>query len=308
MHAPYSRDMPVNYHKLRDLLAVAETGSISAASRRLGLSQPVLSRNLRQLEKQFGATMLHRSPKGVVLTEYGRALAARARLIDAEARRAREEIAQMTGSKAGTISLATAPVPMMMVIPQAVSLMRRQFPDVRVQITEVVYPTVMHTFRESSIDFAVGPVPESGLPPDYRVERLFDIELVVVVKRGHRAARARSLKDLVGEEWIVTGPYAGPGAVIERTFVKYGIAAPRYSMLCDSVAAALHMLAHSELVSFVPRPPAVLAERAGEVVIVPVKERAEPVTISVFMPAQAILTPAAQALVSAIRAFGKRVR
>ena len=66
----------------------------------------MLTRTVKQLERQLGVTLLHRSARGATLTEYGVVLVARAQRIDQEVRRSREEIEQMRGSKGGLVSIA----------------------------------------------------------------------------------------------------------------------------------------------------------------------------------------------------------
>ena len=292
-------DGSMNLQQIRALLAVSRSGSISAAARAIGITQPVLSRTVKQLERQLGVTLLHRSARGATLTEYGVVLVARAQRIDQEVRRSREEIEQMRGSKGGLVSIACSPVPMMLFMPKAIGLFRRTFPRVEIRIAEAVYPQVMQAFQESRLDFGVGPVPTQGLGRDFKVDKLLSVELVAVVKRGHRSAGAVSLAALQDEEWIVMGPHGGPGAIVAPIFQQQGLSAPLCVMYVEPGTAALEMIKHTNLVGFVPRPIALAAKH--ELQIVPVKEKIEPLTISIFMHKQSILTPASQALVSAIR-------
>lgn len=69
----------IRLHHLRDLLAVVETGSLRAAARKLGLTQPSLTKSLRQLEEQTALVLLVRSSHGVTLTNEGQRVVARAR-------------------------------------------------------------------------------------------------------------------------------------------------------------------------------------------------------------------------------------
>src|SRR5258706_16481683 len=106
--------------QIRDFLAVTETGSIRAAARSLGLTQPALTKSLRQLEAELGAVLVTRSVRGIVPTDLGQAFLARARSIDGDLRRAKEEIAQMQGSREGALSVGASTAPAMGVLPRAV--------------------------------------------------------------------------------------------------------------------------------------------------------------------------------------------
>ncbi|MDX1375438.1 MAG: LysR family transcriptional regulator, partial [Burkholderiales bacterium] len=90
--------------QIQQFLAVVDAGSIRGAARELGLSQPALTKSLRQLEDELGATLVTRSVRGAQATEFGRAFLARARAVSADLRRAREEIAQLRGAREGSLA------------------------------------------------------------------------------------------------------------------------------------------------------------------------------------------------------------
>ncbi len=90
-------------------VAVADAGSISEASRRLGHAKSVVSDRLAELERSLGATLVQRTTRKLSLTEAGRALLPRARRILREARAAATEIAEQGGTLAGPLRLS-APV------------------------------------------------------------------------------------------------------------------------------------------------------------------------------------------------------
>ena len=72
-------DVPLtslNWSLIQSFLAVAETGSLSAAARKLGASQPTLGRQIKQVEDQLGVTLFHRQPRGFTLTDIGTELLA----------------------------------------------------------------------------------------------------------------------------------------------------------------------------------------------------------------------------------------
>ena len=90
-------------HHLRDLLAVVEEGSMSAAAKHLGTAQPALSRSIRDLEKDLGVPLLDRRARGAVPTPMGLLLVRRATAAVSELRRGRDEIRQLQGDVSGTV-------------------------------------------------------------------------------------------------------------------------------------------------------------------------------------------------------------
>ncbi len=295
-------------YQLRALIAVADNGSISSAARGLGVSQPAVTRALKQLEIAVKATLLYRNSAGVSMTTYGTALVTHARLILKAADKADEHISQLIGERGGTLSVASSATPFVLVLPRALELVRRQFPEIDVRLQEAVYPTVMSMFRDASIDFAIGPVPAEGLGAEFTCQPLFEVDLVVVLRRGHRLSKLKSLQALTKLNWILAGPKNGPGAIHDLAFKRADLDPPACLTHCESVAAAIHLIAQSDAASFVPRPIAEAFERSRLVTIVEVVERTPPMRISLLQPSQSILTPAGQALYSAIRSVSRSLQ
>ncbi|MFZ1909070.1 MAG: LysR family transcriptional regulator, partial [Burkholderiales bacterium] len=77
-------------NQIRDFMAIVEAGGIRAAARGLAVTQPALTKSLRQLETELGAVLLTRGVRGARPTEIGLAFLARARAVTVELRRARE--------------------------------------------------------------------------------------------------------------------------------------------------------------------------------------------------------------------------
>src|SRR3954467_10690666 len=93
---------------LRDFVDIVEAGSIRAAARRRGISQPVLTKGLQLLESDVGARLLLRTAQGVLLTPSGRALLVRARAAQAQLAKGMEEIGEIAGKRAGAVSFGAS--------------------------------------------------------------------------------------------------------------------------------------------------------------------------------------------------------
>jgi DNA-binding transcriptional LysR family regulator len=290
----------ITFAQLRALLAVQRQGSITSAAASIGVTQPVLTRSLRLLEQQLGVSLLQRSARGASLTLYGQSLVARSQRIEEELRRAKDELQQMQGKVSGRISMACSPIPMMLFVPKAIGHFRKTFTDVQVRVTEAVYPEVMNEFRQERIDFAIGPIPERGLGRDYKTSKLLDVEMVVAVRKGHRKASCKSIKDFLKSEWMVMGPPEGPGAIVSKVFEQQGLQPPDTPLYLESVWSALEVIRHSDLIGFIPKP--LVLWSAKDIAVAPVAETLPHVRIHAITSKKTILTPAARALISAIRA------
>src|SRR5687767_8626347 len=106
---------------LETFCAVAEVGSLTKAAERLHTTQPAITRQMRTLERELGATLLTRTPQGVALTAAGRAVLRHARNAIAALRAARQAAAEFSESGAGRLRIAAGLMATQYVLPAAVA-------------------------------------------------------------------------------------------------------------------------------------------------------------------------------------------
>jgi len=291
--------------QIRDFLAVAETGSIRAAARSLGLTQPALTKSLRQLEAELGAVLITRSVRGVVPTALGQAFLARARSIDGDLRRAREEIAQLRGSREGSLSVGASTAPAIGVLPSAVVKLRQSWPEARIRVSDTSFPGVLADLREGRFDLAIAPKlgPEPVPQGEFAVELLFRNEVVIAARKGHPKARARSIRELSGAEWLRSGPPGGPSIVLEDAYQGIGLSAPSYHVQCESFLFLPGIVAISDIVAIVPWQMLEQPQIRGRLVRISVREKLKPIEINLLTRAGVPLTPIAKDFVAILRSL-----
>ncbi|WP_051467996.1 LysR family transcriptional regulator [Actinomadura oligospora] len=118
------------------VVAIAEEGSVSAAARRMHLTQPTLSRQLRDLERELGTRLFEREGRGLVPTEAGRALLRRARVILAEADAALEDVRLAARGLSGRLTVAFGPSGINGPLGGALGRLRRELPGVDLRLEE----------------------------------------------------------------------------------------------------------------------------------------------------------------------------
>lgn len=283
------------------LVTVAETGSIRAAARKLGLTQPALSKAIRQMEGDFKVQMLTRTPRGVVLTDYGRAVLTRARSIDAEIKRMEEEVAQLRGNMHGSVCVAVAPLPSLLILPYVLPRYCSTHPDVDVRILDGMYPTVLPHVREGAYDFVVGPAPHEGLVGDLEAEELMETELVVAGRFNHPKAKASRLAELTSAKWMTMGPAGSPGDHFVNAFAAQGLAAPTATVKSESFASSLALIEASDFLSILPKRLISQFERQQRLQAIAICEQLPVVKVVLLRRAGVPLTPAAEALATLIR-------
>jgi LysR family transcriptional regulator, regulator of abg operon len=103
---------------LKALVAAIEEGSLRAAARRVGVSQPALTKMIRELERELATTLLARSTTGVVATAQGKVLYERACAADRELGQAVDQIRQLGGRMVGDLTIGAVPLAVMLLIPE----------------------------------------------------------------------------------------------------------------------------------------------------------------------------------------------
>ncbi|WP_238364516.1 LysR substrate-binding domain-containing protein [Mesobacterium pallidum] len=245
--------MAIKLTHIRDVIAAAETGSLRGASRKLGIAQPAISRSIREVESDLGATLFERHQRGIRLTAIGQAFLGRARLVESELRRAREEVNQLQGELTGQISVAMSAVSTFVMMPTAVQTFSRKYPDAVVKVTESFFQEAEAALASGQIDFYVGPYQPPGSHSPFVHEKLYDQVRVVIARKGHPLANASRLSDLVDAGWVKqTLSERASEADFELSFTKRDLPVPRIKMQTTSATATLLAVANSDLLTIVP--------------------------------------------------------
>ena len=124
----------VNWDRMHAFLQVARCGSLSAAARKLGVSQPTLSRNIQALENETSLQLFQRSSQGLLLTEAGQALVDAASRMDEAADQFNRQVSGMSDELQGTVRISANEIVGIYLLPPAIAAFRKQHPAVQVEI------------------------------------------------------------------------------------------------------------------------------------------------------------------------------
>jgi LysR family transcriptional regulator, regulator of abg operon len=239
--------------QLRDVVAIAEHRSLRAAAQHLGLAQPALTRSLRELEHELGVSLFERKSWGMRLTAMGDVFVRRARAVQAEIHRSREEIDQLNGRISGTVSVGLSMAASVALLPTALKTFSDRFRGVRLKITEGFFADLQNQILDGELDFYVGPMSGKQYPRELGVEELIGSELVVVGRRGHPLLRARSLAELADARWIGMVISATGVAEPADAFARNGLPAPRVEIETQSAIGTILVASRSDLLAMLPK-------------------------------------------------------
>ncbi len=162
-------------HALASLIAIAEHGSLSAAARSRGLTQPSITRQIQDLERQLKAVLVERTPQGAHLTPAGEILAEGAREVLTSLAVLPERVRSLHGEVSGKVRLGTVDSIGIYVLPPLLSRFIQANPRIEVEVVCQSSPQLVAMILADELDVAVGTTEH----PRLSCERLFQNPLML---------------------------------------------------------------------------------------------------------------------------------
>lgn len=282
--------------------------SLRRAAAEIALTQPAVTKLLRDLEDALGARLFERHPWGMSPTPYGETLVRHARGILNDLAQASADIAAQREGALGSLRVGgvTGSVPRF--VAPAIGALRAAHPRVRVYALVNTAEVLVDALRRGELDVAVTPRPPDDELDGLDARPLAREPLTVVARAAHPLARRRAvalaaLRDLA---WIVPPP----GGPLRRDFdaihAAAGLRLPRDLIETVSIVATLALLQSSDAVSLLPEGLARHYEAPGLVARLAVRLSGEGTRYEVMTRASRALAPAAVAFVDALVALARR--
>lgn len=179
---------------LRYFVAVAEGENVSRAALKLHVSQPALSRQIRDLEDEIGFLLLERSAKSVRLTEAGKVFHGEACAILQRVEEGMNAARSAASGGTGELHVGYAPSPTARILPPALRAFQAHSPNIRVRLHDLSTEEMLARLRDGGLRIAFLVHPRRGMLRGLRFEKLAVDAILLAVAPGHPFARRRSVK------------------------------------------------------------------------------------------------------------------
>lgn len=222
--------------RLRLLVEIERTGSVSGAARAIGIGQPTASEHLRTLEGAAGQRLVERSGRGSRLTEAGRVLAGHAAQALAVLAAGEEELQRLAGLETGTIHIGASTTPGVYLLPDTLGCFRRDHPNVVVEVEIASTGEIFRRLLAGRVQLAL--VGEADADARIRLEPFLEDEIVGVARPGLLPVVAGRLEAaaLASETMLVREADSSTRRVAEREVLAAGVR-PRQVWELDSTEA-----------------------------------------------------------------------
>jgi DNA-binding transcriptional LysR family regulator len=255
------------------LLAVAAEGSMQRAAQRIHLTQPAISKLVREMETMFGAALFERSKRGVTLTDCGRALATRAEYLLNDVARTREEITAIANGTLGVLRIGALPVVESTLLPESLMALRRVAPAVHIRVQDGTGAALLGALRCGELDCVIGRLDVEASGGGLQAERLLQLQIRVVVRKQHPlAGRKRvTLDELAAYPWVLPQPGAPIRTVVDGLFLTAGLPAPRPVVESTSIRLNYELVRASDMIGMMPEDAAAAyASRGAGLAVLPI--------------------------------------
>lgn len=189
--------------QMEALILLVEERSFSRAAKRMLLTQPALTKNIRNVEDCLGAKVVHRSSAGVSLTPEGKILYDYAQRIVRLRREAANKIKQLHENTGGDIYMSASTIPATYILPRAMSEFKKNHSDIRVFIKTEDSEEVMNMVLDREVE--IGCIGKKPLNRKLIAEPLWNDRLILVVSRQHRWTKKESIdiSEMLSEPFVL---------------------------------------------------------------------------------------------------------
>lgn len=238
---------------IRYFMETARVGGMGRAAELLGLSQPALSKAIARLERQAGTPLLRRLPRGVELTDAGRALYERACLAAVNLEDGVQMARDIGQGHAGLLRLGMTPATSHFTLGALFPRLRQERPASVLKLLTAFGDELFEALLQQKLNLAVGPVPRQ-IPDGLHCEALYEEGFSLVHNRSHPLARREhvSPQDLEDCEAAAPGIHEVARQTAEQAMRELGLRPPRVVVEANSLAAVLCAVSTCPLITIIP--------------------------------------------------------
>jgi DNA-binding transcriptional LysR family regulator len=250
--------IPVTLSQLDAVVAVSEARSFSGAARELLVAQSSLSRAVAQVERIYGVRLFERTTRQLELTDEGEQFIAMARaILYTYGQQTADFQAYLAGTK-GVLRLAALPSLAVSLLPPMISRFRRRYPNILVEVEDVLAGQITEYVRSGAVDLAVTAAPPDSLQPALIAEGIvFEVIAVdhfhCILPIGHRLLEKPRIDwiDLAGEAFIAFDETSSVRKIVDAALSDHGVL-PARLISARNVASIAGMCAAGLGVSAAP--------------------------------------------------------
>lgn len=249
--------------QLRLLLEIADGGQLGRAAAACAMTQPAASRMLAEIERQLGAPLFLRQPKGMTPTEIGTGVLRRARIILREMHSMADDVRALNGGRAGAVRIGAVTGPAVGYLTRAIRRIKSDTPGAQITVEVMPSRDLLDQLVAGRMDFALARILPDHDSRDFEILPMRDEKVSFCVRAGHALAGVPrvGLSDLHDSEWIMQSRGAPIREATREAFAAVGLPEPGNIVDSPSILFTIAYLAQSDAIAAISEEVALLLSR-----------------------------------------------
>jgi DNA-binding transcriptional LysR family regulator len=282
---------------LRILLTTVEVGSMSKAAAILRVSQPAISKTIKQIERVVGVALVQRTSRGIEPTEHGRSLLTHSHAVFRELKAGIQAMDDLAHPKEGELRLAGNQVALAGIIATVIKRLHPRYPGVVFNVVPAyTYAEQIQLLEQERVELVLGRLALPLAADHLRVIELFQDSFVIVAGPNNPWKRRKEveLRELLNEPWAFPALDTVSGRYIEQIFRSFGLDLPRITVVGSSIQLHQRLVLENGFLTLFPH--SLVASVPG-MQILPVSLPAENRSIGILTLKHRTLSPLAKLFV-----------
>ena len=241
--------------QLRLLVALRDTGQVSAAATQVAMTQPAASRLLAELERTVGAPLYNRNARGVTLTLAGDALAAKAREMLHGLDAVQHEIAALASGERGAVRIGSVTGPAVELVLPAIRELRVTYPEIEISVLVDTSDKLGEALYAGDLDFYIGRVPEGMEIRGIAMEEIGPEPISLIARQEHPLSRRDSLSvaDCLAYDWVMQPENGLLRRTAEAYLLRNGLRPPERILSTSSLLLTLAIISETNAIAPIAR-------------------------------------------------------
>lgn len=243
----------MNLHALRQFTHVVRKGSVTLAAKELHISQPAITMQIRNLEKELGVTLFQAKGRGIELTEAGEFIYRQAKKIFSLEEEVERKIEQYTNGVTGKVRIFATNFPASYLMPSWIASFKKLYPKVGITLYSGNTESALEKLSTYQVDFAII-ASHFPVPDELETTTLLEDELFFIVPSDHAlASKVVEFKDLINEDFILRGEGSSTKEFIESICRVRKIYLKKEPSQVERVEEAIRIVASGYGITLAPR-------------------------------------------------------
>jgi len=212
----------IKLQQMKIFQMVADLGSIRAAAAALHLTQPALTRSLKELEASLDVNLIIRGTNGITLTEAGKVFKLRTEQILKDIDSTKKEVKDIVAFKNHGVSFGFSSSLAYTVLPETIKHFQEEFPKTSINLLEGQLTELLPKARSGELDFCISIIADDIPIDDFVIDAFFSMPFYIVARKGHPLEKSTSIADLNNADWCLPSNLSGYQKEVESIIISEG--------------------------------------------------------------------------------------